>query len=265
MREVTLSTQKGGINRLRSKGGASPETLYLLVNGYVTTAKTIRARPGLTLRHTLFTAPTIGLTSFNGQLVVFSASTPGTFAGLQTIVLPHPSNPALTLAKIHFAQPFLGRLYVVAEFSNGDVFHYWVENPAAWDDLKVYGYLSRVQPTTPNGYYYEASNLSTAPRWNPGETITVGDLRQPTVPNGFNYRAVAVAGTAPIKTSDTEPVWPTSTAPFGPTIDEYSYVGAPPTTTAPDPPTTPFPPNIGGEYDPFPPDQDPRRRGSELP
>jgi len=100
MREVTLSTQKGGINRLRSKGGASPETLYLLVNGYVTTAKTIRARPGLTLRHTLFTAPTIGLTSFNGQLVVFSASTPGTFAGLATIVLPHPSNPALTLAKI---------------------------------------------------------------------------------------------------------------------------------------------------------------------
>ncbi len=249
MRTVTLSTQKGGISRLRDKGGASPETLYNLVNGYVTTAKTIRARPGRTSQYTV-DASTAGLTAYNGQLYTFShAALPG-LPVLPNVVLPHPTNAALTISRIHFAQPFLGRLYVVAEFSNGSVHHYWVENPPARKNLTVYGYLERVQPTVPNGYYYEASNVSTAPRWTSGKTTVATDLIQPTTYNGFNYRASSVVGTAPVKTSDVEPVWPTT---HGATIIEYSYGGTPPVVAPPPSPPPTYPPSVIDEYGPFPP------------
>ena len=254
MRPVTLSTQKGGISRLRDKGGASPETLYNLVNGYVTTAKTIRARPGRTSAYTVDGA-TKGLTAYNGQLYTFSSAALPGLPALTNIVLPHPTNSALTIAKIHYAQPFLGRLYVVAEFSDASVFHYWVEKPPYRDTLTLYGYGQKVRPLPENGYYYQAINTSTATRWTAGQTIVASDLRQPTVFNGFNYRAISVVGTAPVKTSDTEPVWPTN-YPFGgpgPTIVEYSYGGTPPVTTPP-PPFIGFPTDIDDEYGPFPPD-----------
>lgn len=248
MRTVALTTQKGGMNRLRDRGGASPETLYLLKNGYVTTAKTIRARPGRTT-HLTVNAATIGLTAFNGRFYIFSSAVVAPSPSTTTVVLPHPTNPVLTLSRIHFAQPFLGRLYVVAQFSNGDIFHYWLENPPARKNLQVYNYLERVQPTVPNGFYYEASNVSTAARWVSGETIVATNLRQPTTYNGYNYRAVSVVGAAPVKTSDTEPVWPTTPSA---TVVEYSYGGTPPVTAPPTPPPT-YPPGVIGEFGPFPP------------
>ncbi len=45
-RIVTLNAAKGGINRLRVKGGADPSTLYDLVNGYVDQAGVLCSRPG---------------------------------------------------------------------------------------------------------------------------------------------------------------------------------------------------------------------------
>ena len=259
MRAINLSTQKGGISRLRDKGGASPETLYDLTNGYVTTAKTIRARPGLTTAITLMPG-TVGLTAFNSQFYVFSAAPVAqSNPDVTTVVLPHPSNPARTLTFIHFAQPFLGRLYVVAEFDDGSIFHYWVTNAAAWQANTVYGYLQQVQPTAINGFYYEVTNISNVGAWRAGETIVLNDERQPTTYNGFKFRATSVVGTAPVKTSDTEPTWPTTE---GGTVIEYSYGGSTPSTAPPDPTPT-YPPGVIGEYEPFPPRE--RLPNSEVP
>lgn len=254
MRAVTLSVQKAGISRLRTKGGASPETLFMLRNGYVTTAKTLRARPGRTKVATV-SSGTVGLTAYNGQFYVFASTLiPQADPDITCVALPHPTTPARTLARIHFAQPFLGRLYVSAEFDNGEIFHYWVTNAPAWQAGGIYGYLQQVQPTTPNGFYYEAANVSSVISWAPGATIVALNERQPTTYNGFKYRAVSVVGTAPVNTSDTEPVWPTTA---GGQVTEYSYGGTTPSTTPPTPPAT-YPPNIDGEYGPFPP-------GSERP
>ena len=41
MRAIPLTTIKSGINRLRTKGGARADTLYDLLNGYVTEAGTV--------------------------------------------------------------------------------------------------------------------------------------------------------------------------------------------------------------------------------
>lgn len=252
MREVVLSTQKGGISRLREKGGASPETLYNLENAYVTTAKTIRQRPGMP---TLFTLNpgTVGWASYAGQYYVFATSFIAQPAGVTCVVLKHPTITGLTLTKIHFAQTFLGRFYVSAEFSNGDVRHYWVTNAAAWAPSTRYGYKQQVVPTAPNGFVYEVINTNSMPIWTAGETVVVGDNRQPTTYSGLYFQVVSTTGAAPIRTSDTEPVWPLNE---GDEIVEYSYGGAPPPTTPP-PPTPTFPPDIGNDYGPFPPGANP--------
>lgn len=257
MRQVVLSTQKGGISRLRDKGGASAETLYDLQNAYITTAKTIRARPGRTTHLTL--APgTVGLASFNGMFYVFAEDfVPQPDPRVECVILKHPTNNARTITKIHFAQPFLGRLYVVAEFDNGDIYHYWVTNAPDWQANTIYGYKQQIIPTTPNGFVYEVTNLDSTPAWTAGETITLGTFRQPRTYSGFKFEAVAVTGTAPVKTSDTEPTWPTTE---GAQVVEYSYGGTTPSTTPPAPTPT-FPPSVGGEYGPFPPSEDPRNPG----
>ena len=49
MRQFALTTAKGGINRLRDKGNASKDSLYDLLNGYVTQTNSIKPRPGTRL------------------------------------------------------------------------------------------------------------------------------------------------------------------------------------------------------------------------
>jgi hypothetical protein len=166
------------------------------------------------------------------------------------IVLRHPTNAALTVSKIHFAQPFLGRFYVSAEFSNGDIRHYWVTNAPTWTANTIYGYLQKTTPTVPTGLVFEASNVDSTPLWTGGETIVVGNQRQPRTYNGFKFQAVTVTGTAPVKTSTVEPVWPTTE---GAQVIEYSYGGTTPNTT-PGTPSTGLPPDVEDEYGPFPQD-----------
>ncbi len=110
MRTVPLTTIKGGIDRLRTKGGARADALYDLVNGYVTEQYTVAARPG-TERTALLPSGTVGLTAFDGKLHVFSASdvdTDGHDPEVTLHRLLHPNAASEALAEIHFAEPFLG-------------------------------------------------------------------------------------------------------------------------------------------------------------
>lgn len=254
MRRFGLDVQKTGINRLRTKGGASPEALYDLTNARVDTAGGLGPRGG-TVKEAVSLAGTKGLHGYKGKLQLF-ASTPvaAPSADYQVNVLRHPTNPTVrTLKKIHYVHPLLGRLYVAAEFDDGSVFHYWITNAPAWQATTVYGYLQQVQPVIANGFVYEVSNAITVQSWAKAETIVLNDERQPTTYSGFKFRAVVVAGAAPVRTSDVEPTWPTTD---GSQVVEYSYGGAPSNTTPPTQPPT-FPPDIGDEYGPFPPGENP--------
>ena len=55
-----INALTAGINRLRTKGGASNDGLYDLLNGYVTLAGTIVSRPG-TVEDATLPAGTVGL------------------------------------------------------------------------------------------------------------------------------------------------------------------------------------------------------------
>mgnify|MGYP001037945762 CR=1 FL=1 len=257
MRSIPLTVVQGGIQRLRTKGGASPESLYDLVNGYITAARTIRVRPG-TIRHATLPAGTKGLCAHHGMLHVFSHESVEVPEGFVLHVLAHPESPdengdPIPLSAVHFAAPFMGFLYVVAEFQGGDVYHYWLQSGGPWQPNRVYRHGEIVEPTTPNGLAYQATRLGAAnPSWAPNVPRQVGDRVEPTTYNDFFYEVVETFGSAP-RSGTTEPDWPTQE---GARVfeDVDGIQDATPTVTQP--PTTPQPdPTVRDRY----------RRGQEEP
>jgi len=196
------------MTRLREKGSPSPEGLYDLVNGYIDKSGSPVSRSGTTLDYTLPTGTKGGM-AFEGKIHVFAAS-PVTVTNPKYVVdvLVHPDpHFAGSIVYIHFAKPFLGYPYVVAEFSNGDVYHYWLQQPKKWSANTVYGLNDIVQPTVANGFIYEAITAVNAPVWKANTVYNVGDTVQPTTPNGYIYRIVSTAG-ASAASGSTEPAWP---------------------------------------------------------
>lgn len=245
-RDITLNAATAGISRLRSKGGARPETLYDLVNGFVDASGAISSRPGTVIDYQL-PAGTIGMCAFDGGLVVFSNQVVADMPdGVLCEVLTHPQNPDSPLVRIHFAGPFLGSLYVTAEFADGLVFDFWLTSAATWEPVHVYRLGESVQPTEPNGYSYRANRLGDpGPAWAPGVERTVGDVVEPTTPNGFEYVVIEAYGMPP-RSGNTEPAWPTAA---GASVTEEADL-------------TPKPPaGGGGGGSRPPPDVDDRYRG----
>lgn len=208
MRAQALTAVKAGITRLRSKGGASSDSLFDLLNGYVTAARAIKNRPGSRIE---FTIPpgTKGMVFFKGKFVVFANDVvTGLPDGVEVEVLRHPTNVAAVLVDIHFATPFLGYLYVVAEFDTGDVFHYWLESGEAWQAGKIYLPGDVVTPSDPNGIAYRlVSDTSGYEVWTPNVSRSLGDQVVPTTDNGFFYTVTEVSGDS-ARSGTTEPDWP---------------------------------------------------------
>jgi hypothetical protein len=208
-REVGLTVIRGGINRLKTKGGATANALYDLKNGYVTKEGGIKVRPG-TQRDTTLPSNTVGLATYNGQLVTFAITITTVPAGYVCYVLTNPLDVTDALVKIHFAQAYLGFLYVVAQFASGKIQHFWLQSSGAWAASKDYTIGTVVTPTTPNGLFYTATRVSSPnPAWAPNTPETTGAVVEPTTYNGFFYTATEVDGTNP-HTGLTEPGWPTT-------------------------------------------------------
>jgi hypothetical protein len=225
MRALAFNVQKGGINRQRIKGGAKADTLYDLVNGYVTGSRTVVNRDG-TVRDSIVASNTRGLAAFENVLHIFSNQhelyTP---AGYLANVLAHPTDASATLTEIHFAQPFMGALYVVAEWSDGGIYHYWLASSGIWEADKVYFEGDVVTPTVPNGLLYKATpNNPDAPTqtWKPLTNYTVGDTVLPTTYNGYYYEVTSTQGDVPISGA-TEPAWSTTED----TTENINGTGAP--------------------------------------
>jgi hypothetical protein len=213
-RDVALTVVKGGINRLRTKGAALNDSLYDLLNGYVTAAKTVKVRHGTFRTYTLPTDTageniTKGLMAFDGTLHVFAIEDADVPAGVTLHIITHPTDATVGIEKIHFAKPFMGFPYVVAEFTDGVVQHYWLQSGAEWQPDTVYKAGDIVVPSTPNGLSYQASRSTPAnTSWAPNVLREVGDVIEPTEYNDFYYTAIDTQGDNP-RSGATEPEWPT--------------------------------------------------------
>jgi hypothetical protein len=217
MRPVPLTALKGGINRLRTKGGARSDWLYDLLNGYIDQAGSISPREG-TIRAAALNGNTVGLCSFNDFFNVFGTSLVGVPGGYKCNLLIHPTDATQTLTRIWFAQPFMGFLYVVAQFANDDIFHYWLQDNGSWEPSTVYKTGDIILPTVENGLAYQAvRDMPANPLWSSQTVIALDAIIEPTQYTGFAYKAIAVAGTSP-HTGSTEPIWP---ATINATIQEF--------------------------------------------
>lgn len=231
MRPQPLTVLKGGINRLRTKGAARADSLYDLVNGQLTAAGTVAARPG-TFNIATLPADTKGLVAFNGTLHVFNHEIVSVPDGYTLHVLTSPNATAaspIKISKIRFAAPFLGFLYVVALFEDDTTFHFWLSSSGTWTANTAYNVGDIVTPTTPNGLAYQATRIgSPYPSWAPGVLRTEGDVIEPTVFNNYYYTVTGTLGTNP-HSGTTEPTWPTSD---GATVTEDGSGLLPQTATA---------------------------------
>lgn len=226
MRAVTLNALRAGIERRREKG-AQPDALHDLENGLVQPDGAVVSRPG-TRGIVRLPAGTKGLCADNGQLVVFAhapVTVPASTPAVRVELVRHPGDPTLALTAIHFAAPFLGHLYVVAEFAGGDVYHYWLRTAQAWNGSDTYDLGELVQPLTPNGFLYRAHRLrAPGPAWAPKVPRAVGNRIEPTTFNGFEYECIQTIGTDP-RSGDVEPTWPTQP---GAIVTEDTRKGAAP-------------------------------------
>lgn len=215
MRAYPLTAIKGGINRLRTVGAPRADSLYDLVNAYVTEQGTIDPREG-TARAAALDTSTKGLCAFDGTLHVFGDASVTVPTGYTLHVLHNPADDDVntgnesTLTKIHFAQPFMGALYVVAEWSDGNIWHYWLANSGTWAADTVYMANDVVVPTVDNGFLYKAiannSAAAAAQTWEPNVARAVGDRVLPTVDNGYYYEVSTVEGDVPVSGA-VEPSW----------------------------------------------------------
>lgn len=245
VRPVTLNASKAGMTRLRSKGGASSETLWELKNGFVNASKCPQQRPGTTFKKSLAQNGDTanlpkGLCSFNGKLHTF-CHRPFTFTDSTVVVdvLRHPTNNAATIATVWFAKPFMGFLYVVAEFSDGFIGHYWLQQAPAWKPNAMYFDNDMVQPRTPNGYSYQAQRILNPPSWTPLLQYKVADQVAPTTYDGYYFSVLQVFGpgaalTPPIaRSGSVEPNWNIVTGFQGGFLTlEFSTAATPPAPVA---------------------------------
>lgn len=231
MRREVLTTVKGGITRLRTKGAALKDSLFDLLNGYITAARTVMVRPGTFLTETL-PAGTIGLVAFEGNLHVFASNLVASIpSGYVLDVLKSPDGD-LAITVIHFAEPFMGALYVAAEFSDGNIYHYWVRSAATWLPDNEYDLGELVTPTIQDGFAYKATRLGNPfPSWTPAAPRAVDDIIEPTVYSGYYFKVIQVIGDEP-RSGDLEPAWPTTA---GATIIEDTDGASVPDATPPTP------------------------------
>ena len=206
-RQENLTVIKGGLNRQRTKGAALKDSLFDLLNGFVSTEKTVKVRPGTRLTETL-PAGTKGLVHFDGGFHVFAITNISPPAGYTVHIIQSPNDPTLAISRVHFAEPFLGALYVSAEFSDGQTFHYWLQSAPVWTADTDYKVNEAVSPTVANGFVYKARRLAnTNPAWSPNTPRAVNDVVEPTITNDFKYTVTQVVGPTP-RSGSTEPIWP---------------------------------------------------------
>jgi len=198
-------------------------SFYLWINGVLnqTLAGTSRAAITTGARHFIGSEYGTASTSANGYIdeVRLVTGCAVYLANFTPPAAPYavPTAELIPLKEIHFAAPFMGFLYVSAEFdvsdptvlaTFGSVFHYWIQDGNTWEANKDYTINDIVVPSVPNGFVYVASRASAVnPVWSPSVLHTEGDVVEPTTPNGFFYTAIVTEGSNPIS-GTTEPTWP---------------------------------------------------------
>jgi len=128
MAAITFSDFSSGLDLRKGASVSDANRLRVLNNCYVTTGKTIRKRPGLSVVATLETG-TQGLRAAGGKLNTFYSVGTITHADTRFVAnkITHPTTPALDVSKIYYADVFNGFIYVSAKYTDGSIKHHYID------------------------------------------------------------------------------------------------------------------------------------------
>lgn len=138
MSYLVIQDFKIGMDRRKSRVTGQPGALWTGVNGHITRGGDFEGRKKFVAKYTLPTGATKGCGAVGGQLYTWGAGpTPGGFpAGMSYQQLAHPTNPVATITEILYVTTFSGKLYVVARFSDGNIYHYYDGSRVlSWDSI----------------------------------------------------------------------------------------------------------------------------------
>jgi hypothetical protein len=201
--EVTAVNATGETNAFNELSvlatGAAPSTFitwspvagatsYNLYRGTSSGAENVTTGVGLALAY-----QDIGFNTTGSPPATNMAGAVTVPAGYALNILSDPTNTSAAPVKIWFAKPVMGFPYVVAQFSDGDIWHYWLQNNGTWTSSTDYTSASIVLPQSPNGLAYQGvRDFPPQPLWTAETVITSGSYVEPNTPTGFAYQAVAV-------------------------------------------------------------------------
>lgn len=125
MTYLAISDFKHGLNRLRPQVAGIQGSLWNAVNCVISRGGDIESAKKFVPEYALPAGDTFGLSGINGVPYVFgTVSTPGgqpSDIAYEQLTYTGAAN----LVKVHDARPFSAKMYVIAEFDDGDVRHFY--------------------------------------------------------------------------------------------------------------------------------------------
>ncbi len=188
MGSIFLSDFKFGMDRRRTRVAATPGTLWTGENVVITRGGDIERAKRFVPTYTL-PAGTFGLAEVRGQLWVFgSIAAPAVPLGINYMRLVSPSGAAMT--QILDARAANGKLYVIARYTDGNIFHFYDGTRVTdWDTVADLGftyailadYLASLVNVDVDVSAYSVNNVISVTARVPGTAFTI---TKATIDNG---------------------------------------------------------------------------------
>lgn len=134
MSYLVIDDFKLGMDRRKERIAGTIGALWDGINGHINRGGSFERRKKFVKKYALPAGTTFGLTQVSGQLYVFGGSaSPGTIpAGITYQRLAHPASALMT--SILDVSAFGGLIYAIAQFDNGDIYHYYNgTRVSSWD------------------------------------------------------------------------------------------------------------------------------------
>lgn len=173
MPQVTYDRFEAGLDRRKGRAHSDANRLWEMKNAHVTTGWRIRKRPGTTEHINLANQAQKGLFAYGGELNTFGAPIGVADPNVAYHEVPHPTG-ASTPERVLHAVIYEGFIYVVVQFFNGDVYHYYLDEDPQWEATTAYTLGDFREPTTRNGLRYEVTTAGTSDSGEPTWPTTVG-------------------------------------------------------------------------------------------
>ncbi len=135
---IVIEDFKAGMDRRKKRVSGKPGQLWEGKNGHINRGGDYERRKKFVAKYNLPAAATKGLAAINGQIYVFGATTTpvGIPSGVNYQRLQHPSSGSAVIENILSVTAFSGKLYVVAEFDDGNIYHYYDgARVTSWDSV----------------------------------------------------------------------------------------------------------------------------------